>query len=206
MESISKVLECSLDRVSSQYLEDRGISLEVAKQSKFRTIGSKESKDLIGQSIGGLLLPYYDLDGKKIIANRLRPFPHNWESSPKLKELYLSDNDKLPKFLSAKGSGNYPYFSCTVDWEVIAKKSKHDLVITEGEIKALSACINGIPTIGLSGVWNFTRTIEGENKFLPELEQFNLENRYIAIVFDSDILTNDSVQKALCTLAIQLYK
>lgn len=204
MTNSTRGLKYSLNRDSADYLESRGIPLETAKKVGFRTIGNQEGKDKINLSIGGLLLPYYGVDGK-LLANRLRPFPSNWEYSPKLKELFLQDSEKLPKFLSKKGGANYPYFAPVVDWKKIADKPKHDLVITEGEVKALSACINDIPTIGLSGVWNFNRTVDDNKVFLPELEDFNLENRYIAICFDSDILTNEMVQKALCELASQLY-
>lgn len=105
------------------------------------------------------------------------------------------------KYLSPKGSVNYPYILEEV-FE-IAKDFKPDtpIIFTEGEKKAAKAVKEGFMTIGLPGVWNFKSS---ENNFLPQLEKLNLKYRKCFIAFDSDITYKHSVKQAELRLAVNL--
>lgn len=78
------------------------------------------------------------------------------------------------------------------------------LLITEGEKKALCADQNGLPTIGLAGVWCFqigrTEDIRGNKiglrELIPDLEAVQWPGRIVTIVFDSDIIAKPEVQWA----------
>ena len=71
-------------------------------------------------------------------------------------------------------------------------------IVTEGELKAAKACIEGFPTIALGGVWSFSN----DKKALPpELKQIMWAERQVYIAFDSDAATNHKVYEAMRRLA-----
>jgi len=182
------------------YLTDRGINENLAINHGIKHISRKDSELMTGHDIGGLLIPYYSPNGE-IWTYRLRPLPIDWEHNKKEKEKYLKRDRKLPKFLSIKGEKNKPYLSNIIAWETIFKKTSKELIITEGEIKALSACSHDIATIGLSGSNNFVTSLaDGKSEFLPELEQINWKGRNVGICYDSDIISNSAVQYAALKL------
>ncbi|MGE5445246.1 MAG: DUF3854 domain-containing protein [Ignavibacteriales bacterium] len=74
-------------------------------------------------------------------------------------------------------------------------------MFTEGEKKAAKATLEGFPTIGLSGVWNFK---DSENDLLAELAELNLRNRKCYICFDSDISHKFQVRHAELRLAVAI--
>jgi putative DNA primase/helicase len=74
------------------------------------------------------------------------------------------------------------------------------LLITEGELKAACSAKNGLPCIGLGGVWMFKAAAQGKS-FLDQLEQIVWKDRPVFIVYDSDAATNPDVMKAENALA-----
>ena len=56
------------------------------------------------------------------------------------------------KYLTAAGAGNRLYISPNIPSDVLSDPSQ-DLLITEGEKKALKAAQEGFPCVGLAGVW-----------------------------------------------------
>lgn len=114
---------------------------------------------------------------------------------------------------------NKPYFCPVLDWQNIQQKTSIDIAITEGEIKGALACLKGIPTIALPGVDGFVNNITNpdgtiNHEFLPDLEWLTpnedkwkttyWQNRNVALVFDSDIVSKWQVQRALKALAREL--
>lgn len=114
---------------------------------------------------------------------------------------------------------NKPYFCPVLNWNEIQQKTSIDIVITEGELKGALACLKGIPTIALPGVDGFVNKIKNPDgtehrEFLPDLEWLTpetdkwkktyWENRNVALVFDSDIVSKWQVQRALKELAKRL--
>ena len=84
--------------------------------------------------------------------------------------------------------------------EVLA--TSPELLITEGEKKALAANQAGFPSIGLVGVWGWK---PGKKEtLLPALERIPWKGRAVYVVFDSDIATKPDVQDAESRLAAHL--
>jgi len=188
--------ESLVNGFASEYLINRGIDNDLANKCGLRYVTRSESKKLTGHDIGGLLIPYYCSEGKQWI-NRLRPLDNDWDNNPKKKQDYIERHGKLPKFLSKKGDKNKPYLPPFLDWKKIFNKPSEEIIITEGEIKAINACKHGIATIALSGVNNFVNSTEdGKSEFLPELDQIKWKGRSVGICFDSDIISNSAVQYA----------
>lgn len=173
-------------------------TLEMAKAFIFRG-KEKDLKEFLGYSsynghelTRGFLLvgfPYYDMD-RHISFVRFKIIPSIAETK------YLHPKDMPP----------LPYILPEV-WELASKPHK-PLAITEGEKKTLRLIQEGIPAIGLSGVWNFkankTARDEEDRYLLRELRSFNWEGRVVYFFFDADSLTNSQVRKALFEFAFKL--
>lgn len=88
-----------------------------------------------------------------------------------------------------------------IDWDNVKKNVAITVYCTEGEKKAAIACKVGIPCIGLSGVdcWARRGGIP-----LPQWDEFDLVERKVVIVFDSDIIEKAPVQLAERRLAQML--
>ena len=169
-----------------QELLDSGISIENQKFLSYRRVSPREAFKLTGHEYAGWLVLYTDPKGK--------PYTHNGNPFYRLKpdSGQIKGHD-APKYLTAKGAGNRPYFSPFLDSKHISEV--RDVVITEGEKKTDSLTIHGFPTIGLAGVWSWKDGRSGG--MLPELEAINWRGRNTFIVFDSDVVLKDPVKKAL---------
>lgn len=79
-----------------------------------------------------------------------------------------------------------------------------ELVITEGEKKAIVANLCGIPCIALGGVWNF-RSAKHYQMLLREFDWFDLSECDLVFCFDCDVFGNADVSDALyqCKHAIR---
>lgn len=88
-----------------------------------------------------------------------------------------------------------------IKWDEIEKDKKKDLFITEGEKKAAAACKAGYACIGLGGVYCFGNK---ESGLLTDWDRFELADRNIYIIFDSDIVDKPQVRLAEYTLSIEL--
>jgi DNA-binding Lrp family transcriptional regulator len=80
------------------------------------------------------------------------------------------------------------------------RSSLEDLWITEGIKKADCLTSQGLPTIGLIGVWNWQR----DGELLPCWNHVRLDGRRVYIVFDSDVMAKEGVQLALERLVTAL--
>ena len=103
-----------------------------------------------------LVIPYFDRAGVPIF------FERDGERISFLRIRYLAEPAvrgftklKPQRYAQLKGSGVHAYFPRIRDWQEIAANPDVPVVIVEGELKALKACIEGVPTIGLGGVDNF---------------------------------------------------
>lgn len=105
------------------------------------------------------------------------------------------------KYLSPKGSPNYPYITKEVNEIAKEHMPDHTIIFTEGEKKTAKALKEGFITIGLPGVWSFKSS---DNDFLPQLESLNLKYRKCFIAFDSDIIGKHGVRHAELRLAVNL--
>ncbi len=140
-----------------------------------------------------IVFPYYDpIERNEIVTVNVKS------------AVPLSIEGKEQKYLRPNGSSNHlyvPKFISLVD----LLNNKTPLLFTEGEKKTICANINGFLTIGLNGVQNW-RT-KGEDDVSRPLEVFNklnLSGRQVLICFDSDVMTNEDVQKAENSFAVYL--
>ncbi|HEX4143768.1 MAG TPA: phage/plasmid primase, P4 family [Pirellulales bacterium] len=107
---------------------------------------------------------------------------------------------KPAKYLSPKGKPNQIYFPPgVVD---VLQRPEVELLLTEGEKKALKANQEGFLCLGLVGVFGWK---DGKSeRLLPALEQIAWKGRPVRLVFDSDITGNEKVQGAESRLAQRL--
>jgi len=134
-----------------------------------------------------LKIPYIDPWGNVIDFARYRAFR---EPVPKPK--------RWPKYVQPFGSSVNAYFpALRSDWKKILQDPTHRLIITEGELKAAKACKEGFATLGLGGVWNFRQ----QKVFLDSLARIKWEGRSVYLAYDSDLATNENVERARQELA-----
>jgi hypothetical protein len=137
-----------------------------------------------------LLIPYHSLKGKATGYHRVR-------------YLETVGFGIGRKYDCPKGQPPQAYFPKTLPWRSLISDVDETLVITEGELKAACAAYNKINCIGLGGVWSWKSKKLGMT-FLPELEDFEWEDRNVELCFDSDMAAKSQVRSALIALAREL--
>lgn len=179
-------------------LETSALTEAHGKKLKMQPYTAEECKALkLPATKAGFLIPYFTLDGKVDKFFRYR---------------YLEDTrtgfDKLTKKKALRYAqpGNTTvgvYLPPLMDWEALAEDAEIPVIITEGELKAACATVNGMPTIGLGGVWSFMSKKAGE-ELVPMLKAFEWGERTVYICYDSDGATNPDVVLAEARLAQRL--
>ena len=147
----------------------------LAQETELAAVGIKPHLYLGNPNITvpGYVIPYFGIDGDRAPFYRVRLF------------------NPLPKgarYLQPGNSGSWVYYpkifaglaKSTAEGKTRTKVNGHApaILITEGEKKAAKACVEGFPTCGLGGVYNWrTKTI-----ILPEGAQLlrNQNNQIIA--------------------------
>ncbi len=101
------------------------------------------------------------------------------------------------KYESPRGRSNEIYLPPGV--AEVLNRGDAELLLTEGEKKALKATQEGFPCIGLVGVYGWK---DGKSeRLLPPLERIKWRDRQVRIVFDSDAANNPNVREAQARLA-----
>lgn len=147
--------------------------------------------------VPALVIPYLDpLTGQPMTYGDGRPF---------LRVRYLAEvlnqDNKVVRYTQPAGSGVHAYFAPVCDWRA-AFDDMGPIVITEGEKKALTMCLQNIPTIGLGGVYNFREN----DKLIPELASIVWKGRHVVIAYDSDASENPNVRHAELALCAELQR
>jgi putative DNA primase/helicase len=75
-----------------------------------------------------------------------------------------------------------------------------ELILVEGEKKALKLTQEGFPAIGLVGVWGWKR--KDNERLIADLEAVNWKGRRVFIAFDSDVMTKDEVKLGESRLSV----
>jgi hypothetical protein len=130
-----------------------------------------------------LVFPYFGPDGEKTKYHRLKP------ANPR-----PGKDSKPIKYEAAKGGGNRAYFPPLPAALEAINDPPAPLVITEGEKKALCASQSGFATIGLPGIWSWSRPAErdengrrvGRYELIDDLAALKWNGRRVSIVFDTD--------------------
>lgn len=95
--------------------------------------------------------------------------------------------EKWPKYSQQQGAHNRLYIPAMLAESEL--QSLSTIYFTEGEKKALKATQEGLPCIGITGLWNWKR--KGTDDLIPDFGKINLAGREVVIVPDSDWLDLD---------------
>lgn len=169
--------------LTDQTIERAGLYTET-DQCKVGALLGWEGRKVPAKMLPGIIYPYTRADGTNGYA-RFKP------DHPRML------GGKPVKYESPKGKPNEIYIPPkTFD----ALQAAHvDLILTEGEKKALCADQFSFPCIGLIGVfgWKPKKAV----RLIPPLEQVAWRGRKVFIAFDSDIVEKTEVQAAESQLA-----
>jgi len=177
-----------------------GLSDEHARALWLRPLTREETRSQLRTDKAqpcGLLLPYFDLDGRPTKFFRIRYL------EPPLG--FAGVIDKPQRYTQPARTLNEVYIPplLPTSWRAVAKDPTMPIYITEGELKSAAGCSVGLATIGLGGVDVWRSTKRGI-VMLPQLEEIEWKNRQVVIVYDSDAATNLNVVRAQRQLAQHL--
>ena len=150
-----------LHRMMLEDLKRSGLDAKDAEKMGLEPKYSEEAAKAGFNKTSGYVIPYFNVNGKRLgrDATRIRYFPHGIAPHK-----YGQRKDTAPRAYFA------PSLPRGMTWAKIAKDPTVPLVFTEGEKKAAKACKEGIPTIGLGGVWSF-KSKRWAQEFLEELDK-----------------------------------
>jgi hypothetical protein len=152
-----------------------GISGEMLAQAGVRRVSADEAEPLCGLGESGLWLPYRTLTGAEVA-----------DGGKAYGRLRLHSPEGSKKYHQAFGTGVHAYLPPGL----IDLPSGQDLVLVEGEFKALALMDAGVPAIGISGFFGFAE--KGGEVLVPELKEAfeRLRPRRILFCGDSDTAVN----------------
>ncbi|MBM4340327.1 MAG: DUF3854 domain-containing protein [Deltaproteobacteria bacterium] len=93
------------------------------------------------------------------------------------------NSEKHPRYYQKKNSGNHLYFPTGID--SFLKESSIDLFVVEGELKSLKGFQEGLPCIGLTGLWNWSDGSEDKN-LISDFYLIEWKNRIVYLIPDND--------------------
>jgi len=184
-------------------LESSGLTTEIGEALGMYEVASATTLLPQFDARAGLVIPYHDIHGKPTR-------PRGGDAFYRVRYLerdhsFSSATEKEVRYVQPYGSPSCAYLPHIggFKWADIARDTFQELVITEGELKAAAACMQGFPTIGLGGVYSF-RDAKNGYWFLKELEEFDWRKRGVYITYDSDFTTNAKVLAAINALMEEL--
>jgi hypothetical protein len=184
-----------------QHLEDlrrSGLSADTISRCRFRSISDpKHIERILGWdaaklNIGACLgIPFPDATGKLNGYARLKP------DNPR------TDKEGKPvRYESPCKKPNRAFFPPGT-WGILVDPTK-PLILTEGEKKAAKADQEGFPSIGLIGVWGWSKKREKKDEpreLIPDLAAVAWEGRFVYLGYDSDLAEKKDVAFAEWQLA-----
>lgn len=174
-------------------LKRSGLTSKDCKNLKCKYLPKEETKKLLKKNKEAYLIPYFNVDGNKLAFYRVRY----------LEPVKNKKTGKNIRYGQPSKTGCRLYFPPIVDWSHIATDERIPIIITEGEKKAAKVCVEGIPAIGLGGVWSF-RSKKEEKSLIDDFNLITWKGRSVKIIFDSDLISNNQVLKAMQVLAKEL--
>lgn len=152
----------SISSLGEQKLLSSGISLDTAQKVGIYSVENARAEvhsEFL--PVPALVLPYFDMCGKPV------HFERGSELLSFSRVRYLAEGNSsgfhsrsTQRYAQLRQSGVYPYFATLFNWDEIARDTSIEVAIVEGELKALKACQEGLPTIGIAGVDCFKRKAE----------------------------------------------
>jgi hypothetical protein len=212
---LSRLLSQHLDDLrksglSDQTIEAAGLYSETDPDRVNELLGNYMSAKT-ARSLGPCLaFPFFAPDGTPLSFlngdGKAHPFVRLKPSKPRKGR----DDGKPIKYESPLKSGNHLYIPPGVG-AALADPTK-ELLIVEGEKKALAAAQHGFPCVALTGVWSWQVARPkgddgrgtGPRELIPDLAAVAWPGRRVVIAFDSDILDKPAVQWAEWHLAERL--
>lgn len=183
-----------------EYLSARGIAPDVAAAADLFDV--PRASEIYGdfRSAPALVIPYLTIQGEPVSFER-DGAEHAFCRVRYMGELAAQRGRKKPmRYTQPSDSGCRAYFAPADWWPEVAADPGIPVMITEGEIKALSVCAHVMPCIGLGGVSSTVR----DGQFLPELSEFVWDGREVYVCFDSDAADNPKVTAAEARLVEEL--
>lgn len=167
-------------------LERSGIPRDVVDRYQISFLSSSQVSRMSGLDLGaGYVIPYFDINGKRIEESRIRVL------------------DPKPKGMKYCALGEQHHIFFPLDWD-----QDDVLLITEGEKKAISAAYHGFSCLGIAGVDMWHDPLASgqprtpDKKLHPELlAALDRDWREVIIIADSDAATNKHVKLAMTCLA-----
>lgn len=146
----------------------------------------------------GVVIPYYQPDGS-LLHVKGKPFARiRWTDTRKASAFH--GRVKAPRYGQPKNTGIQVYFPPLIPWDEVLADATRPIIITEGEAKAITACLNGYVCIALGGVYNFAEA----GQLVPVLANAQWAKRPVALIYDSDAATNPDVLAAEARLVDEL--
>jgi hypothetical protein len=181
-----------------------GFGPDVAELMRLQPLSVDEVQERTGWAVPGYWKPYFDINGEPVIDNgkpygRIRLF-HSEPTGFAAQKADQPKRKKPPKYWQPNGSAPHLYLSPNLDWVRIAQ-GNGPLMVTEGAKKSMAAALLGKACIGIGGVWSWKSKTTGQFELLREFQQFNLKNRDIKVILDSDVRRNPNVLGALHAFA-----
>lgn len=171
------------------FLTSRGLTLEHNSLLKLEPVTHEELKGFLGNVYsgppfsGGVGIPYFDIDGEFLYANSM-PFVR----------FRRNGFEGKGKYLQSRSTGAHAYLPQVdgIDWVAIAHDTKIPIGVTEGEFKAITACLKfPVPFLALGGTSSLCK--KGSHDVVDPFDRFTLNGRTIYVVFDSDDVSNPNV-------------
>lgn len=141
-------------------LDESGITPKQARKCGIYSVGDAKAEVADEfPSRPALVFPYFDFDRDPML------FTRDGQTRQFLRLRFLDrpkrsfSSTKRQRYIQFRGSGTAPYLAPCLDWKKIAEDVEIPIIFTEGEKKALAACLHRYPTIGLGGVNNFMERV-----------------------------------------------
>lgn len=202
----SSKIRGNLSNAALVKLQSSGLEKEDSKRLRLQVYTGEQLKSKytdLPVYVGGIHIPYFDLEGKPTKFWRFRYLEDTRTG-------FLAETNRKPlRYVQPKKSNSEIYLPPLLppnfgSWKKVATAIDTPIMITEGEFKSASSCkLFGMPTIGLGGVWSFKSTAELA-PLLPQFEQIAWKGRIVYICYDSDAATNPQVVMAENALAREL--
>lgn len=204
-------------------LDGSGIRREWLDRAGFRRVDDADGKAAMGQQGGGnyagILIPY-------ILPGQTQPCEYALRRDvPDIEYNAEGKSKERRKYMFPVGRGNRLYFPPSVTPEALADKTV-PLLIVEGAKKALAcqqAAWDGASdsaeaplymAVAVSGVWNWRGTIgkrtgpdggrQDVKGTIADLDRIEWHGRKVTIAYDTNVITQESVQVARMELTKEL--
>ena len=194
-----------LNGSSIDKLEESGITEAEALSLGMYSVANASLLSANFEAQPALVIPYYNAERKPMRAHPAWPdfYRMRYLKESNVKGFGDLTEGKKQRYTQPPNTGVCAYLPLCTDWAAIQDAASEPVLITEGELKAAKACLDGFPTIGLGGVYNF-RSSKAGIFWLPELEAFKWARRKVTIVYDSDYSEKPDICAAINVLAEEL--